>query len=324
MQLRSPAAEQLRRAQVSADQFMDVARKFGIAQLVGMLGAGGRGVVGFAAGERGFEKAAQRIERVMPGVALALDEGVEHSYAGGDAILRAILEGSRERSTVGESLPSEERIDLDFRVNAWLHAAVDFQDESVSEHDRAIALLGFQNRGSEIGMALAPNFAKGAVVGAHEFSEPTAKTASSRDSAEKSVTKSGVVHGAIENSPAAILSLQLRYRHIRQLFFDLLSFLADCHRARHDVDLRIAFDIVDLPQQDLRRRIRHRNGIEDIDGANDSILALKPAARFEEGRQAAQKYGKAAALKDFVPRLDHDQREAGRCDGSLNGLLVDL
>src|ERR1700730_14616736 len=123
MQLRSPAAEQLRGVEVSADQFMDMARKICIAEVIGMARGAGSGVVGFAPGERVCEKAAERIKSVMPSIALVLDEGVEHPYAGRDAILGAILEGSRERSTVGESLLSEERIDLDFRVNAWLHAA---------------------------------------------------------------------------------------------------------------------------------------------------------------------------------------------------------
>jgi hypothetical protein len=81
-----------------------VGRKLDVAELVGMPGATGSGVVGFVAGESGFEKPAERIERVMPGIALVLDESMEYSYAGGDAILGTIFEGSGERSAVRESL----------------------------------------------------------------------------------------------------------------------------------------------------------------------------------------------------------------------------
>src|ERR1700726_3770129 len=175
-------------------------------------------------------------------------------------------------------------------MNARLDAAIDLQDEAIAEHDGAITLLGLQGGCSEIGMPLAPSLAKSPIVGADQLAGSPAKTAPSGDSAKESVAESGVIHGTIKNSPAAILRLQLRHCHIRQLFLDLLGFLAQRHGTWHDIDLRITFDILDLPQQDLRGGIRNGDGIEDLDGADGPILALKPAAGFQERGQAAQEH----------------------------------
>src|SRR5579864_3534750 len=119
---------------------------------------------GFPASECGFEKAAERIERVMPRIALVFDEGMQNCYAHRAAILRTIFEGSGEWRDVRKPPFGEERVNLDFGVDPRFYAAVDFQDESISKDDVAIALLGFQSGGSQIGMSLAPGLAEGPIV----------------------------------------------------------------------------------------------------------------------------------------------------------------
>src|SRR5579864_8085915 len=207
---------------------------FDIPEIEGMTVTAGSGVLGFPPRKRSFEKAAERIEGVMPGIALVFHEGVEHRDAGGKAILRPILDRSCERGAVRETLLCEEGIDLDLRMDAGLDVAVDFQDESVSENDGAIALLRFQDGGAEVRMTLAPGLAKGAIVRAHQFPGAPAKTPSSGDRAEKCVTEGSVVHRTVHHTPAAILSLQLRHGHIRELRFYPLGFLADRDGSRHD------------------------------------------------------------------------------------------
>ena len=81
MQVRGPSAQQLSRIQVGTDQLVDMGGKFDRPEVVGMTTAGGHRMFGFAPGQCGFEKAAQRIERVMPRIALVFDKGVEHRDA---------------------------------------------------------------------------------------------------------------------------------------------------------------------------------------------------------------------------------------------------
>jgi len=136
-------------------------------------------------------------------------------------------------------------------------------------------------------MAFAPCLAKSACVRPDQFPGTPAKTPAPRYGAKKHVTESRVVHGAVENSPAAVLSLELRHRDIGELGLDLFRFFADGDGSRHDVNLRVPFDILNLSQQDFRLGIGYRNGIEDIDVADGSVLALEPAASFQKRRYTA-------------------------------------
>ncbi len=68
---------------------------------------------------------AERIERVVPRVALVLNESVQAGYSGRFAFFRHVIDGSREWSDMGEAQCGKKIPHFDLRMDALLHAPVD-------------------------------------------------------------------------------------------------------------------------------------------------------------------------------------------------------
>src|ERR1700744_3692180 len=92
--------------------------------------------------QRRFEKLAERIQCVIPGVALVLYEGMQGSDANRLAVCGAIFQQPSERRAVWEIPLREKRSDLHFRMYTRFQVAINFQDEAVAESDRRIGLFG--------------------------------------------------------------------------------------------------------------------------------------------------------------------------------------
>ena len=101
--------------------------------------------------QRGLVEEAQRVERVVPGVALVGHVAVEHAERAGLGAALLVLEGAEQRRAVGEAPLGEEAADLEIGVHAFLGPAEDLHHDLVAEHGRRVALLDRRASDREVG-----------------------------------------------------------------------------------------------------------------------------------------------------------------------------
>src|SRR4029077_19631088 len=108
-----------------------------------------------------LQKSGQRIQRVLPGVALVGHVPLEHGQADGFAGLPAVLEAPRQRRDLGEvRLLSQKPAHLELGVDAFLEPAEHLEDETLAEDDRVVALLGHRQRRLETNRLRSPEAQK--------------------------------------------------------------------------------------------------------------------------------------------------------------------
>src|SRR5579883_207911 len=197
MELGGAAAHHIGRFKVSAHHLMHVRRRVKVAELEGMTVDLRSGVFGFAARQSGFEKLAQRVEGVAPGVTLIFDEGMKRGDDGAIAVRSAIFNRSGERRRVRELPLGKESAHFHFGMNARLDAAVQLEQKTAAIHDCGIAVLGGKDGRAEFGVTGAPGFAESAGVGADELAHTPSKAAAARDGPKQRIAEGGIPESTI-------------------------------------------------------------------------------------------------------------------------------
>src|SRR5260370_40799691 len=159
--------------------------------------AGGANVLRLVKRQRGREKLTERIERVAPGIALVLNKTVQRRDADGLACFPPVFQCSRERRDARKLSFRQKITELNFRMDARLHAAIDLQHKPIAKSDAGVALFHVRHGRREVGVPFAPYFPEYARVGAGQFSKSALEASSSRDGAQKCVAKGRVPDCAI-------------------------------------------------------------------------------------------------------------------------------
>ena len=133
-----------------------------------MPGHVGARIIGLLAGQPGLEELAERVQRIVPGIALVFDKrgkGGDHGRISGAG---AVLNDSRQAAACSKprsvrnapiSAPGERPVPL----------AVQFQQEAASIRDGGVGLLGVQHGRPQLGVAFTPDRAESAGVRAHQL-----------------------------------------------------------------------------------------------------------------------------------------------------------
>jgi hypothetical protein len=83
-----------------------------------------------------------------------MHEALKDGHCNGLVICADILEGSGQRGTVGEVHRRQDPADLQIWIYSILNTPIDFQEATIAVCDRRVALLRFQNRGLQLGLAV--------------------------------------------------------------------------------------------------------------------------------------------------------------------------
>src|SRR5215472_11908293 len=126
----------------------------------------------------------------MPAIALVFHESEQRGDNRGIARSHAIFDRSRQWRGMLKLLIRQEGNHFDFRMDTRFDQSINFQPEAVAEDDRGIRLFYVPNCRSKLRMALAPHLAERPRVGAHQFSNPSAKGPSAGYCGKKRVAES--------------------------------------------------------------------------------------------------------------------------------------
>src|SRR5258706_6535297 len=159
--------------------------------------AGGANVLRLVTRQCGREKLTKRVERVAPGIALVLDETMQRRDADGLACFPPVFQCSRERRDARKLSFRQKITELNFRMDARLHAAIDLQHKPIAKSDAGVTLFHIRHGRCELGVPFTPYLPEYARVGAGQFSKSGLEASSSSDGAQQCVAEGRVPDCAI-------------------------------------------------------------------------------------------------------------------------------
>src|SRR5258708_6223907 len=159
--------------------------------------AGGANVLRLVTRQRGRKELTKRVECVAPGVALVLNKTVQRRDADGLACFPPVFQCSRERRDARKLSFRQKITELNFRMDARLHAAIDLQHEPIAKSDAGIALFHIRHGRCELGVPFTPYLPEYARVGACQFSKSGLQASSWTDGAQQCAAEGRFQAGAV-------------------------------------------------------------------------------------------------------------------------------
>ncbi len=312
----------------SSRRFPDICRSgrerrrgCGVARATADAGCVGNGESS-RAGRRGFEELAQSIDGVGPCVALILNEAgntpgswVRRRQAGTPAAGERARWGIRARQK-GDH--------LDFRVDARLHPAKHFQDETIPVKTMEVFVARPEDGGRKPRMPLAPDGAKRARMRAEQFSGWPAEPPPPANQPRAAHRRTSDCTPRCRERPRGRPRIRSAPRHVAQL---VASSLLHCLPGRHRPGITYISGIAVAIFDPRQRRWPSVSGIRivssDFGGADGAVLPRNQRRVWRNSGSTARQPRQAAALKDSQkrsPRSAADARRRLRVDGLLSDL----